>query len=334
MQAAALVELARRRSADLARGRLRHAARPGEHDRVGGHADGVDDGRADGGVQRRPVRRHGPARLGDDDEALGAGPRILDAERGDAAAPDPGHVGDRLLDLLRVDVAAAGDDHVLGAAGDEEVAVVVDEAEVAGVESSRLRARPPRSPRRSRSSPASTTAPRNWTRPSTRDGRGAPASSTMRSSWRGIGWPQPTNVSGCGSPGGAGSIVARVLERLPAETLDAGQASGRRRRHAQAALGQAVDGPQRLGPEAERREARREALDRAGEDGLGAVQRDAPRRQVEPSRSASAILRAHRSKAKFGAAVMVPRCREMASSQRTGLARKASGDIETIGMPW
>ena len=34
------------------------------------------------------------------------------------------------------------------------------------------------------------------------------------------------------------------------------------------------------------------------------------------------------------AAVMVPRCREIASSQRTGLARNARGDIETIGMPW
>ena len=74
------------------------------------------------------------ARLGDDDQPLGARPRILDAERGDAAAPDPRHVGDRFLDLLRVDVAAAGDDHVLGAAGDEEIAVVVDEAEVAGVD--------------------------------------------------------------------------------------------------------------------------------------------------------------------------------------------------------
>ncbi len=52
-----------------------------------------------------------------------------------------------------------------------------------------------------------------------------------------------------------------------------------------------------------------------------------------PSRSASAILRAQRSKAKFGAAVMVPRWREIVSSQRTGLARKASGDIETIGTP-
>ena len=104
----------------------------------------------------------------------------------------------------------------------------------------------------------------------------------MRSSCRGIGWPQATNVSGCGSSGAAGSIARACWNASRLETLDAGQASRRRRGDAQAALGQAVDRPQRLGPEAERREARREALDRAGEDGLGAVQRDAPRRQIEP----------------------------------------------------
>ena len=104
----------------------------------------------------------------------------------------------------------------------------------------------------------------------------------MRSSWRGIGWPQATNVSGCGSSGAAGSIVRACWNASRLQALDAGQASRRRGRHAQAALGQAVDGPQRLGPEAERREARREALDRAGEDGFGAVQRDAPGRQIEP----------------------------------------------------
>ena len=71
-----------------------------------------------------PSRRRRVARLGDDDQPFGAGPRVLDAEGGDAAAPHARHVGDRFLDLLRIDVAAAGDDDVLHAAGDEEIAVV------------------------------------------------------------------------------------------------------------------------------------------------------------------------------------------------------------------
>jgi hypothetical protein len=39
-----------------------------------------------------------------------------------------------LLDLARVDVVAAADDHLLLAVDDEEVAVVVDLAHVAGAE--------------------------------------------------------------------------------------------------------------------------------------------------------------------------------------------------------
>ena len=62
----------------------------------------------------------------------------------------------RFLDLLRVDVAAAGDDHVLGAAGDEEIAVLVDEAKVAGVDPAAV-AHHRAVASGSRSSPASTT---------------------------------------------------------------------------------------------------------------------------------------------------------------------------------
>ena len=50
------------------------------------------------------------------------------------AASRRGVVVERLLDLPRVDVVAAADDHVLHAVDDEEVAVLVAVAEVAGVE--------------------------------------------------------------------------------------------------------------------------------------------------------------------------------------------------------
>ena len=232
-------------------------------------------------VQRRAVRRDRAARLGDDDKALGAGARILDAECGHAAAPDPRHVGDRLLDLLRGDVAAAGDDHVLGAAGDEELAVVVDEAEVAGVDPAALADHGRRrvgvlEVALHRRRPAELDAAFDARR-SRRAGIVDDAQLVARNRLAAADERQRLGIAGRRRLDPAG-----VLERVPAETLDAGQASRRRRRHAQAALGQAVDGPQRLGPEAERREARREALDRAGEDGLGAVQRDAPRREIEP----------------------------------------------------
>ena len=245
------------------------------------HADRRDDRGADGGVQRRAVRRDRAARLGDDDQPLGARPRILDAERGDAAAPDPRHVGDRFLDFLRVDVAAAGDDHVLGAAGDEEIAVVVDEAEIAGVDPAAVAHHRRRRlgvlevalhRRRAAELDAAFDAGRPPLAGIVDDAQLVPRDRLAAGDER-----QRLRIVGRG-----GLDRPRVLERLPAEALDAGQASRRRGGHAQAALGQAVDRPHRLGPEAERREARREALDRAGEDGFGAVQRDAPRRQIEP----------------------------------------------------
>jgi hypothetical protein len=45
---------------------------------------------------------------------------------------------EHLLDRHRVDVVAAADDQVLGPAGDPQVAVVVEPAEVAGVDPARL----------------------------------------------------------------------------------------------------------------------------------------------------------------------------------------------------
>src|SRR5215510_9128084 len=56
---------------------------------------------------------------------------------GNADDSDVLHVGvpeDRGLDLGRVDIDAAGDDHVLGAIGDEEIAVIIELADVADAE--------------------------------------------------------------------------------------------------------------------------------------------------------------------------------------------------------
>ena len=73
-----------------------------------------------------------PLDLVDDDEPLVA--VDLDGERRAPFGPERGVAPlDGPLDVLRVDVAAADDDQVLEAAGDEQLAVV-DEAEVAGAE--------------------------------------------------------------------------------------------------------------------------------------------------------------------------------------------------------
>ena len=56
-----------------------------------------------------------------------------------------GHLGmvhQRILDLRRIDVVAAADDQVLGAAGDPDVAVGVDPAEIPGPEVAALGQRP------------------------------------------------------------------------------------------------------------------------------------------------------------------------------------------------
>src|SRR5262249_60423731 len=47
---------------------------------------------------------------------------------------DPGMVGEQVLDLARTDVLALADDDVLLAAGDPEIAIAVERAQVAGAE--------------------------------------------------------------------------------------------------------------------------------------------------------------------------------------------------------
>jgi len=69
------------------------------------------------------------AQLGDHVEPLGAGALVVHADRGGIAHAR--HVVDDLLDVSGHDVLAAEDDDVLEPAGDVEVALGVDEAEVA-----------------------------------------------------------------------------------------------------------------------------------------------------------------------------------------------------------
>ncbi len=100
---------------------------------------------------RDPLRIHpgGALHLGDHDQPLGASG--LDRERGDRSRPHRGmaRLG-RGLDVLRIMVAAAQDDQVLLAPGDEQLAVL-HEPEVAGAQEGSLAlARQARSERRER----------------------------------------------------------------------------------------------------------------------------------------------------------------------------------------
>ena len=63
------------------------------------------------------------AGLGEHHDALGSARRVLAAEYRHAAAAHAGNVADRFLQLVRADVATAADDDVLFAAGDVEHAV-------------------------------------------------------------------------------------------------------------------------------------------------------------------------------------------------------------------
>jgi hypothetical protein len=73
-----------------------------------------------------------PGLEGDEGEDLLAQLRVGPAD--DGGLGDGGVLVQHLLDLARVDVVAAADDEVLLAVDDEQVAVLVGVAEVAGVE--------------------------------------------------------------------------------------------------------------------------------------------------------------------------------------------------------
>ena len=100
------------------------------------------------GVGRQVVR----VPCDDDRQRRLAPPRVRDADQRHLG--DLGVRGQDVLDLGAVDVLAAGDDHVLLAVDDVEVAVLVLAHQVAGVEPA-ARGTPPRSPRACSSTPSS-----------------------------------------------------------------------------------------------------------------------------------------------------------------------------------
>ena len=90
---------------------------------------------AGSGPARCGPARSGPARSGSRDHVGDRTlPEHLVAGRDHRGGPDPGLGEQELLDLPRVDLLAAPVDHVVGAAGQEQIAVLVQVAKVAGLE--------------------------------------------------------------------------------------------------------------------------------------------------------------------------------------------------------
>src|SRR4051794_16290777 len=82
--------------------------------------------------ERLDVRRRRLAVGLEHDRRAGLLAELVVGEAGECRLDDVGVLVDHLLDLARVDVEPAADDHLLLAVGDEEVALVVDAREVAG----------------------------------------------------------------------------------------------------------------------------------------------------------------------------------------------------------
>jgi hypothetical protein len=68
-----------------------------------------------------------------DDDGVDALAPVGVRKADDGALGDGGMEGDGVLDLSRIDVLATGDDHVLEAVDDVEVALIVEVSAVAGV---------------------------------------------------------------------------------------------------------------------------------------------------------------------------------------------------------
>src|SRR3989304_5304104 len=80
-----------------------------------------------------PRRGPGFPRRGEPPQPLGAGSGIGAAEHRDATAPHARDIAHRLLELIGIDVAAAADDQVLDAAGEENLAAA-ELGVIAGIE--------------------------------------------------------------------------------------------------------------------------------------------------------------------------------------------------------
>ena len=277
---AALVQLAASRAADLAARGLEHGVRRHEHHLV---RRVVEEGRGDlvdPPAQRGERRGIQVARLGEHDDPLGLGARIDAAEDRHAALAHARQLADRLLELVRVEVASGADDDVLDAAGQVDVAAgdvgQVARLEPAAVEElARLRlvAEVAASRRRAAELEASLAALGDLAPGRVDDAdlvaRKRPAAGDELERVRALRGRR-------GPPGRDGRGPSRSMRSTT------GRAPERRKREPDGALGQPVDRRHRLGPEAVGREALGESPHRRGADRLGAVRRKAPGAQVEP----------------------------------------------------
>src|SRR6185436_3727195 len=118
----ALVVFARRDAPDLAARGLGYRGRRRKHDVVGGSADQVYRQLVDHAFQVVLPRRVLLLHFREHHDAFRAARRIPAAEYGDAAAPHAGEVAHRLLEFVGTDIAAAADDDVLLAPGEEQCA--------------------------------------------------------------------------------------------------------------------------------------------------------------------------------------------------------------------
>jgi len=102
----------------------------------------LEAGELGAAMRAQLLRAHLGVAAQDDDR----GHRLLPLGIGtpdDRRVLDAGMAPQHVFDLGRGDVLPAGDDHLAAAAGDVEEAVLVDPAQVAGVQASRPRRRPP-----------------------------------------------------------------------------------------------------------------------------------------------------------------------------------------------
>jgi hypothetical protein len=228
--------------------------------------------------QALPLEGPGPPGLGDDHQALGAHARVVHPEGGHAALPDARDRSHDVLDLLRIEVAAGLLDEILGAAGDEELAV--------GPVAQITRIHPtvtPRRPRRGRVPPVA---------------RGDRGTAKLDLPFLALTQRPPfpidhahlvprqrpaarDELQGCGLTGGGGQRAAGVLERLPRDRVDPRSNPGHRDGERHRSFGEAVHRAHGAGLESPRAEPSGEPLDGLRTHGLGAVEREPPGRQIQ-----------------------------------------------------
>ena len=221
-----------------------------------------------------------PPRLDDHRERLPPPPVARgEADGDDVARPHAVGRARGALDVGRVDVAAAHDDHVLAPAADHDRAVRP------GSPRRRCRTSPPRPewrPGRPRSgSPGVTDSPRSCSAPTSR----SPSTRARPRRRPGPRCPAAAGPS-CGKPRDRAVRRRRrgpaaALQLVGVDHVDLQSGVDRRERDPERGLGHAVGAQHRLGAQPEPRAGVGERGDRDRVDRLGAVQRDPQRRQVE-----------------------------------------------------